>query len=75
MSKVEVWSYDQITNPEFKTEIAKTICDTNGLVDLQLSDGTIRVSRRMAWLNLYWMSIPLKFGIPVAKRHFIKRIS
>ena len=34
MSKVEVWSYDQITNPEFKTEIAKTICDTNGLVDL-----------------------------------------
>ena len=44
MSKVEVWSYDQITNPEFKTEIAKTICDTNGLVDLQLSDGTIRVS-------------------------------
>ena len=75
MSKVEVWSYDQITNPEFKTEIAKTICDTNGLVDLQLSDGTIRVSRRMAWLNLYWMSIPLKFGIPVAKRHFVKRIS
>ena len=25
MSKVEVWSYDQITNPEFKTEIAKTL--------------------------------------------------
>lgn len=72
---VEVWSYDQICDPHFKDVIGETICDTNGLVRMELSDGAIVVSRRMAWMNLYWFNVPLAFNTPIAKRHFVKRIA
>lgn len=77
MSKqqVETWTYAQITDINFINQIGETICDESGHVRLQMSDGVIEVSKRQAFLNLPWFQIPLAFGIPVSKRHFVKRTS
>ena len=39
---MEVWTLEQITNPEFKKMLSQDIDSITGLVDLQLSDGTIQ---------------------------------
>ena len=72
---MEVWTLDQITNPEFKKMLSQNIDSITGLVDLQLSDGTIRVSKRQAFLNLFWWPIITTFGIPLRKDHFIKNMA
>lgn len=70
-----VWTYEQIIDPRFREALSREICNMNGVVDLQLADGVIRVSIRQAFLNLYWFPIALEFGIPICKRHFIRRLS
>ena len=69
---MEVWTLDQMTNPEFKKMLSQNIDGISGLVDLQMSDGTIRVSKRQAFLNLFWWPILTAFNIPLRKDHFIK---
>lgn len=72
---MEVWTLEQITNPEFKKMLSQDIDSITGLVDLQLSDGTIRVSKRQAFMNLFWWPIITVFNIPLRKDHFIKNMA
>ena len=72
---MEIWTLDQITNPEFKKMLSQDIDNITGLVDLQLSDGTIRVSKRQAFMNLFWWPIITTFNIPLRKDHFIKNMA
>lgn len=74
-NKMEVWTLDQIANPEFRKMLSQDIDNITGLVDLQLSDGTIRVSKRQAFMNLFWWPIITTFNIPLRKDHFIKNIA
>lgn len=70
----EVWTLGQLTDPAFRQSLEPLACDMHGLVDMQFTDGTIRVSKRWGFFNLYWLTIPAAFGIPLRKDHFIKRI-
>lgn len=74
-SVIETWTLDQIINPQFRREVRSRICDSHGHVVLQLADGNIEVSVRMAALNLFWLYIPAQFGIPISKRHYIRRFT
>lgn len=72
---IDVWSYDQITDPQFKWSVADTVESLEGKVRMQLSDGDIIVGKRVALVNLFFMQILKEFNIPCAKRHFIKRVA
>ena len=71
----EIWTLSQISDPNFIHVLKEHIEDINGLVILELADGKIKVSKRQAFLNLNWWPILVKFGIPICKRHFMKRKS
>ena len=69
---MEVWTLSQMTDPAFKEMLRQDVDNITGLVDLQFSDGTIRVSKRQAFLNLFWWPILTAFDIPLRKDHFIR---
>ena len=71
-SKMEVWTLAQIVDPEFKRQLSMDVEHIQGKVELQLADGSIRVSKRQAFLNLFWWRILTTFNIPIRKDHFIK---
>ena len=68
----EHWTMQQLASPDFLKSMVHTPENLNGLVVLDLADGQIRVSKRQAFLNLFWFPILTEFGIPISKRHFIK---
>lgn len=70
---MERWSYQQITDPQFKWDQAKLIEQCQGKVLLELHDGELIVGKRMAMFNLFFMQVLQTFNIPVCKRHWIKR--
>ena len=51
---MEVWTLAQIVDPEFKRQLSMDVEHIQGKVELQLADGSIRVSKRQAFLNLFW---------------------
>ena len=69
---MEVWTLAQIVDPEFKRQLSMDVEHIQGKVELQLADGSIRVSKRQAFLNLFWWRILTTFNIPIRKDHFIK---
>ena len=69
---METWTLDQITNREFLEQRRHEAENLFGLVDLHLTDGIIRVSKRQAMLNLFCWRILTYFNIPIRKDHFIK---
>ena len=68
----EHWTMQQMSSPDFLKSMVHTPENLNGLVVLDLADGQIRVSKRQAFLNLFWFPILTEFGIPFSKRHFIR---
>ena len=70
----ETWSYQQITDPQFLGSLLQQAKELSGKITVELSDGVIECGKRMAFLNLFWWPILLKFGIPICKRHFIPRM-
>lgn len=69
---METWNLNQITDKNFLDSLRQNAENLFGLVDLQLSDGVIRVSKRQALLNLFFWRILTHFNIPIRKDHFIK---
>lgn len=72
-SKMETWTYDDITSREFMISQAEHVDACEGKVRLQLTDGDIIVGKRMALINLFFMQVLKVFNIPICKRHWIKR--
>lgn len=70
---MERWSYDNITDVRFRASLEPLAVTFTGHVQMEFSDGVIEVSKRQAFLNLYWLQIPLAFGIPLRKDHYFKR--
>lgn len=68
----EHWTMQQLASPDFLKSMVHAPENLNGLVVLDLADGQIRVSKRQAFLNLFWFPILTEFGIPISKRHFIR---
>lgn len=69
----EVWTMQQILDPNFLISLAKNPDAISGKVVLELSDGKIRVGKRQAFFNLFCFPILTAFGIPIRKCHFIRR--
>lgn len=69
----EVWTMQQILDPAFRDMLINNIDQLYGKVVLELADGRIRVSKRTAFMNLFWFPILTEFNIPIRKDHFIKR--
>jgi hypothetical protein len=69
---METWTLSQIQDPNLLQSLKSDISGVTGLVDLELSDGKIRVSKRQAFMNLFWWPILSNFNIPLRKDHFIK---
>lgn len=73
MTNIPHWSLSQLTDPNFREELTLHACDLKGHVILEFTDGKLEVSARMAFLNLFWLDIITEFGIPLCKRHFIRK--
>lgn len=69
---MEVWTLQQITDVAFRHQLEQNPNALDGRVELQLTDGVIRVSKRQAFVNLFWWQILTEFGRPICKKHFIK---
>lgn len=69
---IETWSLDFMSQPDAYVQVTAHPETLTGLVDMQFSDGTIRVSKRWAAMNLFWFPMVTTFGIPLRKDHFIK---
>ena len=69
---VDSWTLAQINDPAFLDSLIPQFESLSGLVDVQFSDGILRVSKRTAFLNLFWWQILTKLQIPICKRHFAK---
>ena len=54
-SKMETWTYDDITSREFMISQAEHVDTCEGKVRLQLTDGDIIVGKRMALINLFFI--------------------
>ena len=70
----EVWTMQQILDPNFLDSLAKDPDALTGKVILELSDGKIKVGKRQAFFNLFCFPILTEFDIPIRKDHFIKRV-
>lgn len=69
----EVWTMQQILDPNFLNNLISNPDALSGKVILELSDGKIRVGKRQAFFNLFCFPILTEFGIAIRKDHFIKR--
>lgn len=69
----ETWTMGQILDPAFRNMLKENCSQLFGTVILELSDGKIRVSKRQAFMNLFWFPILTEFNIPLRKDHFVKR--
>lgn len=70
----EVWTMQQILDPNFLDSLARDPDALTGKVILELSDGKIKVGKRQAFFNLFCFPILTEFDIPIRKDHFIKRV-
>lgn len=70
---MQTWSYQQIKDKNFLQSLIPEAENIKGLVTLELADGKLEVSKRQAFLNLFWWPILTEFGIAIRKDHFIKR--
>ena len=70
---MEVWTMGQIVDPNFRIMLQQDVENIKGVVILELADGRIKVSKRMAFMNLFWWPILTAFNIPIMKEDFIKR--
>lgn len=75
MSDIPIWTLEQLTDPAFRKAIGEHANELHGHVIMQFTDGQLEVSARMAYLNLFWLDVPTQFGIPLCKRHFLKRFN
>ena len=72
---MQIWNYQQIVDRTFRESLVGSAENLFGKVRMVLSDGTIEVSQRQAFLNLFWFPILTEFNIPIRKDHFIRRCS
>lgn len=70
---LDIWSQKEMTDRQFMLDLIPHAEELFGKVRLKFSDGDVIVSKRMAFLNLFWFPIVNKFGIPLRKSHFVKR--
>lgn len=73
-STIERWSLQDILDPGLRARLIQDPDAVRGLVDMEFTDGVIRCSKRVGLLNLFFLTIPAAFNIPLRKDHFIKRI-
>lgn len=72
---IPTWGVEQLTNKSFRDALCRDPDNIHGHVIIQFADGSMEVSKRMAFLNLFWMGILAEFNLPICKRHYIKRLS
>ena len=72
---MQIWNYQQIVDRTFRESLVGSAENLFGKVRMVLSDGTIEVSQRQAFLNLFWFPILTEFNIPIRKDHFVRRCS
>lgn len=73
---MEIWTYNkECIDPEFRLALQRNVDAVQGIIQIQFSDGILEVSKRQAFLNLFWWPIVSKFGIPLRKDHFIKHLA
>ena len=70
---MQTWNYQQIVDRSFLHTLIPETENLFGLVKLELADGSIVVSKRQAFMNLFWFPILTEFDIPIRKDHFIRR--
>lgn len=66
------WSMQQIVDPNFRKSLENDFENLRGTVVLELADGNIRVSERMAFMNLFWWQILTAFNLPICKEDYIR---
>lgn len=69
---METWHWKDMVAPDAFEKLRPQTENIFGKVRLEFSDGVIQCSRRWAFVNLIWFSIPAAFNIPLRKDHFIR---
>ena len=67
------WTQEEVQDPNFFLSLQEQAAELDGLVKIQLADGTITCGIRVAYFNLICWTILRAFRVPICKRHFLKR--